>query len=43
MKYIEIDQETDRVLATICDAALKGQGMQAMPLINLMISAIKDK
>ena len=43
MKYIEINQDTDKLLATICDAALKAQGMQVMPLINQMISGIKEK
>jgi hypothetical protein len=42
MKYIELNEETDKILATLCDTALKGQGMQAMPMINHVLSSIKE-
>ncbi len=43
MKYIEIDQETDKILAMLCDVALKDQGLQALSLVNHVISSVKDK
>ena len=42
MKYIELEQDTERTFFTICDAALKAGGMQMIGLINQLISAIKD-
>lgn len=42
MKYIEIEQEMDKTLHAICDAALKAGGMQMIGLINQLIAAIKD-
>lgn len=43
MKYIEIDQETDKTLAILCDIALKDQGMQALSLVNHVIASVKEK
>ena len=43
MKYIELNEETDKVLATLCDTALKGLGMQAMPMVNQILSSVKEK
>ena len=42
MKYIELTQEMDKTLSTICDAALKSAGMQAIALVNQLIQSIKD-
>lgn len=42
MKYIQVEQEMDRVLHSICDAALKSGGMQMIGLINQLLASIKD-
>ena len=42
MRYIEIEEDMDRVLHTICDAALKAGGMQMIGLINQVLASIKD-
>jgi|GEM_PF-2994480 hypothetical protein len=42
MKYIEIDQNMEKTIHAICDAALKTAGMQAASLVNQLIAAIKD-
>lgn len=43
MKYIEIDQDMDKVLAMLCDVALKDQGMQALSLVNQVIASVKEQ
>ncbi len=43
MKYIELTQEMDKTLSTICDAALKSAGMQAIALVNQLIQSIQDE
>ena len=43
MKYIELNEEADKILTTLCDTALRGQGMQAMPLVNHILTSIKEK
>ena len=42
MKYIEIDQNMEKTIHAICDAALKAAGMQAASLVNQLIASIKD-
>ena len=42
MKYVEMTEEMDKTLSTICDAALKSAGMQAIALVNQLIQSIKD-
>lgn len=42
MRYIEIGQEMDQVLHTICDTVLRANGMQMIGLINQLLSSIKD-
>ena len=37
------DQDAERVLHTICDAALKAGGMQLFPIVNQLVNSIKDK
>ncbi len=43
MKYLEIDQENDKALAVLCDAALKSQGLQVLPFVNQIVSAVKER
>lgn len=43
MKYLEIDQENDKALAIICDAALKAQGLQILPVVNQIVAAVKER
>lgn len=43
MKYLEIDQEIDKILAMLCDTALKSQGLQVLPLVNQIVASVKEK
>ena len=42
MKYIELDQEMEKTVHTICDAALKAGGMQVIALVNQLVASIQD-
>jgi len=42
-KIIVINEEMDKVLGSICDAALKGAGMQMMPAVNAVIEAVAEE
>lgn len=42
MKYIELDQDMERTIHAICDAALKASGMQVVGLVNQLVANIKD-
>lgn len=42
-KFLEINQEMDRVLTELCDAALKKEGMRLFPVVTQLVSAIQKK
>jgi len=42
-KIIVIDEELDRALGTVCDAALKAAGMQILPAVSTMIKSIVEE
>ncbi len=42
-KIIVLDEEMDKVLGTVCDAALKGLGMQVIGAVNAVIEAVLEE
>lgn len=42
-KIIVVKEEVDKMLGNVCDAALKGAGMQILPSINGIIEAVVDE
>ncbi len=42
-KYIEVDNEAETLLHSICDMALKFGGMQAIAQVNKLVLAIKNE
>jgi hypothetical protein len=41
-KIIIVDEEMDRTLANICDAALKWSGMQMLSAVNRVVGSVKE-
>jgi hypothetical protein len=41
-RHIIIDEERDKLLASICDSALKSNGMQSFNLVQQLISSIQE-
>jgi len=42
-KIIVLDEEMDKVLGSVCDAALKGAGMQMIGSVNAVIEAVLEE
>ena len=42
-KFLEIDQEIEKVLTELCDSALKRDGMRLFGTVTQLISAIQKK
>jgi hypothetical protein len=42
MKFLELAEETEKALASICDAALKAGGLAVHHLVNQLTSKIKQ-
>lgn len=42
-KVIYVDEEMDKVLGNVCDAALKGSGMQIVAAVNAVIEAVSEE
>ena len=42
-KIIVINEEVDKMLGSICDAALKGAGMQIIQSVNSVIEAVVEE
>jgi hypothetical protein len=43
MKFLEINEESERHLVTVIDAALKSGGLQMHHVVNALFSFIKEK
>lgn len=43
MKYIELTPETDKLIAALCDLALKAGGLQAHGLVTQVMAAVREK
>jgi hypothetical protein len=41
-KHIILDEEQDKLLASICDSALKFHGMQIFNVVQKLISAVEE-
>lgn len=41
-KVIVINEDIDKMLGNICDAALKGSGMQIISSVNALIDAVVE-
>jgi hypothetical protein len=42
-KIIVVDEEMDKILGNVCDAALKGSGMQIVAAVNVVIEAVSEE
>lgn len=42
-KVIVIDEEIDKALGNICDAALRGSGMQIVGAVNTLIESVVEE
>lgn len=42
-KVIIVDEEMDKALGNICDAALKGSGMQVVTAVNSLIESVIEE
>ncbi|MBX9744050.1 MAG: hypothetical protein K2X08_02430 [Chlamydiales bacterium] len=42
MKYIEIKEDSEKILNAVFDLALKSQGLQVANIVNQLIKSIKD-
>jgi len=42
-KVVVIDEEMDKILGSVCDAALKGAGMQIVSSVNAVIEAVSEE
>jgi hypothetical protein len=42
-KVVVIDEEMDKILGNVCDAALKGSGMQIVASVNAVIEAVSEE
>jgi len=42
-KIIVVDEEMDKTLGSVCDAALKGLGMQIIGSVNAVIEAVLEE
>jgi|GEM_PF-3926584 len=42
-KFLEINQDMDRVLTELCDAALKREGMRLFGAVSQLVSAIQKR
>lgn len=42
MKTLKIDQDVEKLLATVCDAALKTGGMQLLGVVNQLLTSIQQ-
>ena len=42
-KIIILDEEMDKILGNVCDAALKGSGMQIISSVNAVIEAVAEE
>jgi hypothetical protein len=42
VKLLEVDEKMEQSLTTVCDAALKYQGLQVMGAVNDIAAALRD-
>jgi hypothetical protein len=42
-KFLEINQDMDKILTELCDAALKKEGMRLFGTVTQLISAIQKR
>lgn len=42
-KVLIVDEEIDRALALICDAALRWSGMQMLPIVNRVVGSVQEE
>ena len=42
-KIVIIDEEMDKILGSVCDAALKGSCMQIVSSVNAVIEAVSEE
>lgn len=43
MKYLEINEQMEKILNAMCDVCLKSEGIKAHGWVNLLINNIKEK
>ena len=42
-KIIEVNEDAEKILTNLCDAALKYGGMQFLGTVNQLVSSIKEE